>query len=159
MIDFQKKSQAGAEGWYSHLKPFNEICKLIGDRQGNCRNEIPMSLDAILHLETQPNPSESDAVKFIQLYKMISDMMKGYPVEKLDDVNKLVLMEAYAELNTAVESPRGREDLLKLETLFTHRTYETSTDSDQIQELKTILGDPTFNYFGLPTDFLIRIKK
>lgn len=159
LIEFQKKCQSWAEEENPSMKSYNEICKMVSERQDIAKHEVPIALDAIVHLESHPSPSESDTVKFVHLYKMISDMMKGFPVDELDDVNKLVLMEAYTELMMAVESPRGKEDLKKLETLFSQRVYEASAESDLIQELRTVLGETSFNLFGLPTEFLVRIKK
>lgn len=151
----QRKSQLLTEKEYPELEEYHKLCKLISGEQEKCHNELSAGLSAIIHLEALPGPLKADGTKFVSLYKTLQDLMKGYPVEELDDMTRSVLAEADAELMTELQSPKGLEDFKKLQSYLASGCYDTSNSGgDQFKTLHEIMGDPQWNPLNLPSEFL-----
>lgn len=127
---------------------------MLSGQKEKCCDEIPAALTAIMNLESLSIPTRSDDIRFVYLYKLLSDLMKGYPVEELNPETHSVLVEAHEELMAAVNSPKGNDDLKKLENYFATGRYETEPIDENYKMLHKIMADPQWNPLNIPSEFL-----
>lgn len=60
-------------------------------------NALPVTLEAISNLEKLPAPSEVNGIDLKMLYKILANLMAGYPINELEDgPTKVFLHQCYS---------------------------------------------------------------
>lgn len=58
-------------------------------------NVFSVALEVIANTEAIPDPDELDGIDLRKLYKLLANLMAGYPTESVDGATKLFLEECY----------------------------------------------------------------
>lgn len=156
LIDFARKSQQAVEIQTPELETLHKLCDALCTKENTVgkTTEIPLALEAITNLEHSPSQGHSDSVNLAQIYKTMSDLMKGFPVQEMTPANKDAVHEAVQEVLDIVNGPQGRDDLKMLnEFLLTGR--HSALPKDQLQELRGIFSGGSINPLELPIEFVV----